>query len=348
MFVFLTIVLASVVSRGQINIPQWNELNCDEIHCSVAKPVTGEFDQYYISKKNGVSAECSAEVLTRKKKVIAEAILALIDDEIRFNSVLINSKADWTKKQSLSHNNMNNNDLVVRTEKQNKILKGLKDKIMPRNHHRWKDLLAQINNHRISKIVLRDVKTLKNLAEEDMALNSDTDEAKLLENVEKKRRTNTDLMTFDQESHKNMSALNLNVLELPSPSPSIAEEINNQELFDFDAFLGPSSHVAPSPFRGIFQSPFNTGFAEFGNHFSATTVAPYDLSPNPVHILTCSSSNTFTSRSSCDNKVCSLKCEDGNKVYLNCDSNSVVVHARSVEGKLSYEVTCGTRDINEN
>jgi len=345
MFVFLTIVLASVVSRGQINTPIWNELNCDEIHCSVAKPVTGEFDQFYISKKNGVSAECSEEVLTRKKKVIAEAILALIDDEIRINSVLINRKADLTKKQSLGLDNMNNNDFVVRTEKQNKILKRLKDKIMPRNHHRWKDLLAQINNHLISKVVLRDIKTLKNIAEEDMALNTDTVEAKLLENVEKKRRSNTDLKTLGQGSQKNMSAVNLNVLELPSTS--IAEEFNNRELFDFDAFLGPSSHVAPSPFRGIFQSPFNTGFAEFGNHFSGTTDAPYDLSPNPVHFLTCSSSNTFTSRSSCDNKVCSVKCEDGNKVYLNCDSNSVVVHARSVEGKLSYEVSCGTRDSNE-
>jgi len=346
MFVFLTIVLASVVSRGQINTPIWNELNCDEIHCSVAKPVTGEFDQFYISKKNGVSAECSEEVLTRKKKVIAEAILALIDDEIRINSVLINRKADLTKKQSLGLDNMNNNDFVVRTEKQNKILKRMKDKIMPRSYQRWKDLLAQINYHRSSnKSVLRDVKTLKNIAEEDMALNTDTVEAKLLENVEKKRRTNTDLKTFVQGSQKNTSAVNLNVLELPSTS--IAEEFNNRELFDFDAFLGPSSHVAPSPFRGIFQSPFNTGFAEFGNHFSGTTDAPYDLSPNPVHFLTCSSSNTFTSRSSCDNKVCSVKCEDGNKVYLNCDSNSVVVHARSVEGKLSYEVTCGTRDSNE-
>jgi len=100
-----------------------------------------------------------------------------------------------------------------------------------------------------------------------------------------------------------------------------------------------------SPFRGIFLFPFNTGFADFGNHLmvspttprpsSITTLAPQKA--RPVHILECSG----TSSSSCNNGFCTVECSEGNKVEVDCDKSSMVVKTKVVEGRISVSVYCG-------
>jgi len=81
------------------------------------------------------------------------------------------------------------------------------------------------------------------------------------------------------------------------------ETSEREKMFYFDTNLLPSTKLVPSPFRGLFLSRFNSGFADFENNLYFTA-APYCPPSNPTHVLDCSSFRT--SRSSCDNKLCTV------------------------------------------
>jgi len=111
-----------------------------------------------------------------------------------------------------------------------------------------------------------------------------------------------------------------------------------EELLDPVTYARSASHQRFSPFRGLFLFPFNTGFADFGNQPSPTKPPkPNQLENQPVHILECSD----MSRSFCVNSLCTVKCLDGNKVEISCSSNSVEVKVDATNGRFINTVTCG-------
>jgi len=313
MFVYFVLLVSSGVSRyqGQSNL----------LEPKIASP------------QNYDITDTSMTVIQKRK--IAEAILLLIEDEIKMQNLNLLTESDDIHSITLKDNGQ---DIMEEEDDSNELkyayevlVQQLADLILPKNVWNWSNILEETN---VARKLRKPLKSLHRYRANQVS--SERPSTELLKN-ESKVEVLDRLIPIDRKDVEN--GTDDEVSELQSEKDEISER---KEMFYFDSDFPPSNNLIPSPFRGIFLSSFNSGFADFENNFYFTA-APYRLPSSPVvHVLDCSSSST--SRSSCDNKLCTVQCEDGNKIVLICASNSVVVRAQSVQGKFSYEVTCGTNN----
>jgi len=282
----------------------------------------------------------------RKKRKIAEAILLLIEDEIMIHNLIMNNKNSNTAMLEDSGQDTIKGETRIKKDKLKHVnevfLKRLGDALIPVNLLNWSSIIGETNNARKKR---KSLKSLHQCLEDQISggesPSAEMEMAELLLMTESKEKDsvkdNLEKTIISDGSDANS---NTDDGEVQEQKFKENEKVNQDGVFYFESDLSSSYHLVPSPFRGIFLSAFNSGFADFENNFYVTA-APYRVPPSPVHFLDCSSSST--SRSSCDDNLCTVQCEDGNKVVLHCASNSVVVQARSAKGKFSYEVTCGAK-----
>jgi len=316
MFLFLALLVSSGVSRyqGQSSL----------VEPKIAPP-----------KNFDITDTSTTDVQDQKKRKIAEAILLLIDDEIKIQNLLIdtNSVILTDGDQDIMEENVSN-DFKYADEV---LVHQLVNLLLPKNVLNWSNILRETNFARKQRKALNNLYRYRadqvnrerprvEKVDGELLLLEDEIKANVLDTLIPIERSDVENGTNDDRS------------ELQSED----ENSEREEIFYFD------TNLPPSPFRGLFLSRFNSGFADFENNFYFTA-APYRPPSSPVHLLDCSSSSTSsssTSSSSCDNKLCTVQCGDGNKIVLHCASNSVEVVQRQAtqEGKFSYEVTCGNNN----
>ena len=253
----------------------------------------------------------------RKKRKIAEAILLLIEDEIMIHNLIMNNKNTNTVmlkdsgQDAIKGGNRNKKDKLKHA---NEILfKRLGDILIPVNLLNWSNIIGETNIARKNK---KSLKSLHRHLDDQISggekLGSEMADVESLLMTERKEKDsaldNLEMMIPSDGRDANSKT---DDGEVPVLNFKEDEDVKKEEEFYFDTVLPSSYHLVPSPFRGIFLSPFNSGFADFENNFYVTA-APYRVPPSPVHFLDCSSSST--SRSSCDDNLCTVQCEDGNKV----------------------------------
>jgi len=316
MFLYFVLLVSSGVSRYQGLI-------------TLMEPKIASPQNYDITDRS------MTDIQDKKKRKIAEAILLLIEDEIKMQNLNLQTESDDTDTATLKDDGqeiMEEDDVSNELKYAYEVLvQKLADLILPKNVWNWSNILEETN---VARKLRKPLKSLHRYRANQVS--SERPSTELLKN-ESKVEVLDRLIPIDRKDVEN--GTDDEVSELQSEKDEISER---KEMFYFDSDFPPSNNLIPSPFRGIFLSSFNSGFADFENNFYFTA-APYRLPSSPVvHVLDCSSSST--SRSSCDNKLCTVQCEDGNKIVLICASNSVVVRAQSVQGKFSYEVTCGTNN----
>jgi len=323
MLLYFVLLVASGVSRyqGQSN----------SMEPKVAPP-----------KNYDITDTSMTDMQDKKKRKIAEAILLLIEDEIKIHNLNLITERDDTNAVILKDNGQ---DVVKVEDVSNEkkyadevLVQQFADLLVPKNVYNWSNIVRGTNRIRKQR---KSLKSLQRYRVDQVSRRKPSvelvDVGKVLLKNESKVKDPETLIPTDRSDVKD--GTDDEVAEL---QPEEGENGEREKIFHFDTDLPPSNNRVPSPFRGIFLSSFNSGFADFENSFYFTA-APSRLLSSPVlHVLDCSSSSS--SRSSCDNKICTVQCEDGNKIVLQCASNSVVVRARSVQRKLSYEVTCGTNN----
>jgi len=312
MFLYFALLVSSGVSRYQVQ--------SSLVEPKIAPP-----------KNFDITDTSTTDVQDQKKRKIAEAILLLIDDEIKIQNLLIDTNSvilteedqDIMEEESVSHDFKHADEVLVQQ---------LVNLLLPKKVLNWSNILRETNFARKQRKALKKLYRYRadQVSRERPRVEKVDGELLLLKNEIKANVLDT-LIPIGRSDVEN--GTNDDTSELQP------EDENNEreEIFYFD------TNLPPSPFRGLFLSRFNSGFADFENNFYFTA-APYRPPSSPVHLLDCSSSSSSTSSSSCDNKLCTVQCGDGNKIVLHCASNSVVVvqvQTRSGPGKFSYEVTCG-------
>jgi len=289
-------------------------------------------------KNFDITDTSTTDVQDQKKRKIAEAILLLIDDEIKIQNLLIDTNSVILTDEDLDimEGENVNNEFKYADEV---LVQQLVNLLLPKNVLNWSNILRETNFARKQRKALKKLYRYRAdqvSRERPRVEKVDTDGELLLLKNEVKANVLDTLIPIEKSDVEN--GINDDRSELQSED----EYSEREEIFYFD------TNLPPSPFRGLFLSRFNSGFADFENNFYFTA-APYRPPSSPVHLLDCSSSSTSsssTSSSSCDNKLCTVQCGDGNKIVLHCASNSVEVVQRQAtqEGKFSYEVTCGNNN----
>jgi len=287
LYVAVICVCSTYVGKSprDVDIKTLSSPNC--VKCSEAEFLKTEHSARDIRH----SCECTKDKFAPRRRLIAEAIVELVEDELKVQN---SESRDIDAFTEMSRDTLETNTNRIYSEK--RLINHIVDKMLQTKKWPWQRAFDKTKHYAdISKKAVAVVDNTDGLVDE-FGPNSKAEDIKI------------DALSF------------------------------KTDLIFSDETRGP--------FRGIFLSHFNTGFAEFGNHLGVGSV-PHNLDkePSPIHVLECSnvsSGSSFTSRSFCEKNLCSVRCEDGNQVQMHCHSNTVSVTTSSGQGKLSFQVTCGT------